>query len=572
MNRILTFFIFLLLFIGYFHPITAINQDLGRHLLTGKIILQTLSFPTTNLFSYTFADFPFINHHWLSEVLFYTVQSLTGYLGLFILALGIIVTAFGLVFFQAARVASFLVLSFISVIYLRILFERTDIRPELFSFLFFAVMITILFRFREGFTKLIYLLIPLELVWVNTHIYFPIGILILILFSLDAAVTNRHQLFAKKPKTLFLVTLAAGLITLVNPHGLDGATYPLRVFQNYGYTIEENQTPFLLESLGFHKPSYPYLQLAIILLFGSLFFTMKKTRLIDWLLAITFTAIALSAVRNFPLFAFATLIPCARSLTIAVSLLKATFSHQQRFLLQCIAGVSLIAIVIWQGNIVVTEKSFGYGVEESGKEALTFFEQNNIKGPIFNNFDIGSYIESRLYPKERVFIDGRPEAYPAVFLKDTYIKMQEDKKVFDTMVDKYNINAVIFSHTDQTPWAEKFLPMILTHPSWRLIYLDSFIVILLKDTPDNKMLIAKYYQPVDKMQMKMLSSDRKHLLYAAHFYSLIYQPQRLEHIFQEILKRDPNNCSVLASLIALYQREQNPTAAILLQQYQLQCQ
>ena len=169
-------------------------------------------------------------------------------------------------------------------------------------------MVTILYQYREHFTKLIFLLIPLEVLWANLHIYFPIGVLVILLFVVDDLIIHRRNLWTKYTKTLLLVFILTGVATLFNPHFISGATYPLRVFQNYGYTIEENQTPFFLQSLGFHKPSFLYLGLALSILFSSLAISWKKTRIVDWLLSIAFTLITLSAVRNFPLFVFATFI------------------------------------------------------------------------------------------------------------------------------------------------------------------------------------------------------------------------------------------------------------------------
>ena len=42
-----------------------------QNLKLGKIIWETKTIPNTNLFSYTNPNFPFINHHWLSENIFY---------------------------------------------------------------------------------------------------------------------------------------------------------------------------------------------------------------------------------------------------------------------------------------------------------------------------------------------------------------------------------------------------------------------------------------------------------------------------------------------------------------------
>src|SRR3972149_12086752 len=79
--------ILLLLFVFSFLFRTdhAFDQDLGRHLKLGEIIWQTKSVPKINLFSYTNPDFPFINTHWLFEVLVYLGQQAIGLQTLLIL-------------------------------------------------------------------------------------------------------------------------------------------------------------------------------------------------------------------------------------------------------------------------------------------------------------------------------------------------------------------------------------------------------------------------------------------------------------------------------------------------------
>jgi len=77
MNRIpklvLAVFFFILLFSATATTSIDFTQDLGRHLKLGEIIIQTGRVPSTNLFSYTYPQFSFINHHWLSEVIFYVL-------------------------------------------------------------------------------------------------------------------------------------------------------------------------------------------------------------------------------------------------------------------------------------------------------------------------------------------------------------------------------------------------------------------------------------------------------------------------------------------------------------------
>lgn len=557
-----------LLILGYFRPITALNQDLGRHLLTGQIITQTLLVPSTNLFSYTHPDFPFINHHWFSEVIFYLIASMGGYSGLFILSLLLIIGAFNLIVITAARKSSILPLAFLGIVYLRVLFERTDLRPELFSFLFLSLMVSILYRYRESHTRLIFLLLPLQLLWTNSHIYFPIGILLTTLFMIDIGVTHRKNLLAKKPKLLFLVLIGMGLVTLLNPHGITGALYPLTVMQNYGYTIEENQTPFFLQSLGFVKPSFFYLGLTIIILFSTLILTVKKARLIDWLLAIIFSVVALSAVRNFPLFVFATFIPSSYALsTLLTHLPKLT--RPRNSLLKYAPILILLLFFFWQAKTITIVHPVSYGVYEDAKGALDFIQREKIHGPIFNNFDIGSYIESRLYPRERVFIDGRPEAYPVSFIQGVYIPMQQDPALFLKTSNSYRFNAIIFSHTDQTPWAEQFIATIIRDKGWRTVYLDPTIIVLIKNTNQNAPIISRFSLP-DSLPMH-LPNDERLLRQAAHFYSITSQTKNLEKTLLLLLQLNPKDCPLLNAITSVYIAESHPSAQIYQARYNMYC-
>ena len=102
-NYYSTALIFVLLFgllaVFLVHNFDSIGQDIGRHLKTGEIIWQTKSVPTTNLFSFTEPDFPFTNHHWLSEVIFYGIFSLGGFTGLILLKVFVVLVTFLLLFF-----------------------------------------------------------------------------------------------------------------------------------------------------------------------------------------------------------------------------------------------------------------------------------------------------------------------------------------------------------------------------------------------------------------------------------------------------------------------------------------
>ena len=563
MKFFVTSLLLLLIFIGFFHPVTAITQDLGRHLITGDIILETHSVPKTNLFSYTYPDFPFINHHWLSEV-FYSISFQTiGFNGLLISNATLILLSFGLIIFSIYKKVGALTLLFCSLLYLPILFERTDVRPESFSFMFLSLFIFILYKFREKFTKWILILPFIELLWTNMHIYFPIGIAVLFLFLIDAIAPAIQNLFRdfdsnQIPKPvqknnilmlLFILT-ASILLTLINPRGLKGALYPFEVFQNYGYSIAENQNIFFLWNYS-HNPAILFFGISAILLLFFLLVFRRKTCPADWFIFIFFSILAITAIRNFPLFVFATFIPFARSF----SNIKISFSKN----IKSIFLILLLGLAVFEAQQVYAKKGFGFGVETGAKDGVDFFIKQKLTGPIFNNFDIGSYLIYRLYPKEKVFVDGRPEAYPASFFQEVYIPMQTDENKFEIADSKYKFETVFFSHTDQTPWAETFLKQITQNNEWRMVYLDDFTVIYTRDKSIKPVIITDY-------------SNLKSLIQLAHFFQgKGFEDEEIK-IYQKILNLNPTHCPALYNLALRLQERKNPASPIFTDKFQKNCQ
>lgn len=542
---------FTLLFVGYFHRISAITQDLGRHILLGDIILQNGSIPKTNLFSYTYPDFPFINHHYLPEIIFTLLYHQFSFQGLMILTLLFIFTSFGLLYFSALKKYSLIATSIVSLLLLRVLFERTDIRPELFSYLFLSLFLVILFKFREKYTRLIFLLPFIELLWVNSHIYFFIGLGVIGIFWLDE-VMRKRTIRDKNVLTLSIILGLSSLITLLNPNGIHGAIYPFTVFHNYGYSIEENQTPFLLSQLGFQKTSWLYLQISLGLLFTSLLLAFKKTRVIDWLLCISFSIIALLAVRNFPLFSLAVFLPFARTLTIITNELQKRIHEaypRRTSILFLITALVLSFFFILQLKEVSTSRSLTSKPDTGASLGIDFYQKEGIKGPIFNNFDIGSYLIFRLYPQEKVFIDGRPEAYPSHFFKNVYIPMQQEPSIFKKIESKYGFNTILFSHNDMTPWAQQFINDIIKNEEWKTVYLDPYMIILLKNTPENTPIIAKYQKTKESFMMSNLhDNSRTAIIRALNFYQITQMPEYQEPLLQKLLKLNPQDCLALQQL------------------------
>lgn len=486
MSKIVTFLLLFFSFSFLFVTDNSFDQDLGRHLKLGEIIVNTGQIPKTNLFSYTNPDFPFINTHWLFEVLVYLGSTGIGLQAILVLKIVIILLSVWLTLKTIPQEKQLLLLP-LAYVFLHVLRERVELRPEILSFLFTALSLYILEKFKESLrARTIFFLPLIQLIWVNTHIYFFVGLLLQVIFLSHLTLQHlRGHLESRKLKLLIIVFIISVLASLINPAGLDGFLYPLVVNQNYGYSIVENQNLFFLEGLNFRNPNFIFAKIAGGIVIFSLFISALKRQINikNWLLALTGLGLALLHVRSLPYLVFLSLPATLENFG------KFKVLNWQKIMLLIFSILILFESFLYLSGeyyqIIGSNKKPILKFEEHGKNALDFALVENLPQPIFNNFDIGSYIIYRGYPKFRVFVDGRPEAYPANFFQGIYIPSQADYQNFKIVDQQINFQTVIFSHTDQTPWAKNFLQSIVKDPTWKVVFLDDFMVIFTKSANMN---------------------------------------------------------------------------------------
>ncbi len=110
-------------------------------------------------------------------------------------------------------------------------------RPELLSFVYFAVYLVLLEGYpRNG--RAIYLLVPLQILWVNTQGIFAVGVALIGCYWLGAALAflpvprGWRQESALTPvqwRQLTVVLVLVVLACFVNPWGVEGALFPFQL-------------------------------------------------------------------------------------------------------------------------------------------------------------------------------------------------------------------------------------------------------------------------------------------------------------------------------------------------------
>ncbi len=475
------------------HKLDSVNQDIGRHLKSGQIIWENGAVYHTNLFSFTLPDQPFIDHHWFSEVVFYLLGQQIGLGGLIIFK-GLVFGAMFAVVWLASRIRGTL-WSFLGTLPLAVpvLITRTDLRPEMFSYLFFALFIWACMeaKYRNRYW-LLYALPLVQVLWTNMHIYFAMGPLTICLLWLDQYTTHGWS------KRLTWITASTLVATLFNPNFIKGALTPFTILKDYGYSIVENQNIFFLKDYGIQLGPIAWFEFSLVCLCIIGFLVVKKqgikTLLFEFGLMTVCAVLALKMIRNFGLYAIAFVVIGSVLLPLVIRLTTSRRS-EKTWTLALVALLILFVVNIPTNRAygwIASSYRFGTTIPTGGQAALQFIEDNHIAGPVFNNFDVGSFLIWKHYPQEKVFVDGRPEAYSKDFFETIYKPMQEDASTWEQLSTSYNINYIFFDYHDITPWAQTFLNRMVSDPQWPIIYLDESTVVMIKNTPANRALITQF--------------------------------------------------------------------------------
>ena len=489
------------------------TADLGRHLKNGEIILNGTAEARnavlhTNFYSYTEPNFPFVNHHWGSGVIFYLTEKISGFNGLSLLYLVFSLATFWIFFKLACEKSGLLTVSLISMFAIPIIASRAEIRPEIFTYFFCGVFLYICKKIIDGRISPYYLLfLPIfQLIWVNLHTGFIFGPFIVGTYAIDLLIRKYE---ARALVKRFIVILIFIIIAIfINPSGVKGALLPFTIFSNYGYKIVENQSIPFLVNLGVGNrlafTQYEVLLALTILTFGSmLLLKRKEIDLPQMFFTIVFATMSFLAIRYFPLFGFFA-IP---AVSLASNQLYGSFDKKILYTNKVIlikVLMSLLLIFSFIFTLVYISKNkgrMGIGLAPGSDAAASFFKTNLVRGPILNNYDIGGYLIYYLYP-EKVFYDNRPEAYSTSFSQDIYVASLQDDNLFKKIDEEYVFNSIFFYYRDYTPWGQAFLTRMIYDSDWAPVFVDDKNLILLRRNEQNRSIIEKYEIPKEVFQVR----------------------------------------------------------------------
>jgi hypothetical protein len=490
------------------------DPDFYWHVKTGEYILSSGSLPNTDIFSYTQSGKPWVLHEWLFQVLVYLVFANASWLGVNLLVASLYTACCYVMFLAVKRLldgkeGKALIITLLC----GSLFTGVAPRPYLFTLLFFALFLyrLIVFKYAKDASHL--WLFPLVMpFWTNLHGGYFIGIFLLCLFLAAewfGGLLNAQSKASERQDLMRLagVTALAVLATLINPEFIHHWWYPFQVIgmdASKGI-IEEWRSP------DFHQPVFLYFLVVVTGVVGIALYSGRRLELTEFVIPATFVASAFIARRNMPFAAIAIAPFLALQLKAAAAQLEKSVTQPGVApssvvrLMQRLVGSTVRApeisprvesflnawlIVLTLIVVAVQYPGRQKGMNETLKtiipvQATDFVARNHIQGRMFNAYHYGGYLIYRLFPAQKVFIDGRADMFGDAFVKYA-IGAYQGNSIWKQAFEKYQIDYVICE--TESPIRQ----LLLEGGGFKLVFDDRMHSVLLKNVDKYQYLIRKY--------------------------------------------------------------------------------
>jgi len=541
MRSLVLILLFALLVISQIN--TIVDSDIWCHFKTGEYIVKNLNVPQVDIFSYTLENRAWIDHEWLSQVLFYVIFAKFSWLGINILKAIVISSCFLIpLFFIIFKYKKFIYAILFILLSVLAFGYRSFARPEIFSYL----LLCLFFYMLEDERK-IHMLPLLQVLWVNLHGYFILGPILIFLYSLGELISG-SKIKAKRLGMVFVLAIPA---CFINPYFYKGAFYPIKILAGifteqrlYMQSIQELMMPV---NAGFGR--YIFFWILAILSSVTFLVNLKKAKMQHILIFLGAFMASYAAMRNMPVFIFMAM-PLA-VINLNEARLTKNITERNHYAV-CIL-IILAAVYFFTSNryYVFTKQSAFRNTESKMTGLLTpskacdFLEKNNIKGRMFNSIDFGHYISYRFYPEKRVFVDVRTELYKHDFYK-SYQRAQNYPGEWESLQRKYNFDVALLRHIFSG--TERILKYLYNNKEWALVYYDENSAIFLRDAPGNKKAIEKFR--INFSKKKIEKSDEA--LSIAGFFEKIGEQKSAEEVYSRLLELKPEFLEAGNNLAVIY--------------------
>jgi len=378
------------------------DGDTGWHIRTGEIVLDSGAVPSADPFSFSRAGERWFAWEWLADVAFASAWRWGGIGPVAALSAVILcLSAAVLLAWLLRREAGLAIGLAVALAAASATTVHALARPHVFSILFYTIALWVLDEDRKRRGWHVWALVPLCAVWANVH-----GAFVALPATLAlCAVVDRSWRYAS-------VALVSGAATLVNPYG----------WQLHAHIVQYLGSSWIMRHVQeFQSPSIRSEGMVVfaVMLLVAAAVSLRADRF-EGVLALAWGFASLRSARHIPLFAL------AAAPVIATEAARWWCENASR---QRAGAVSRVlwslsqdlgrcrGATVWLAVAAVTAVAAPRGLEldfPDGRfpvQAVEQHAQSLASARVLTSDQWADYLIYRLFPRQRVFFDGRSDFY-----------------------------------------------------------------------------------------------------------------------------------------------------------------
>src|SRR5580658_4940027 len=444
------------------------DPDIWWHLRNAEYLFQHHQLPRQDMFSFTVAGHPWINHEWLAEIPYYLAWRAAGLVGVKSLTIAVIELIFlGLVCLCYQESRNFK--ASVAACCLSIFLATVSFGPRtvLFGYLYLVVLLIILQRFRQKGTAPLWLIPPLFCLWINTHGSWSLGLVVFGIIAVAGLAKGTWGRVEAAPWTppqwrkLLMTGLASVAALFLNPFGSRLVLYPFdlafRQKLNISHVAE-------WVSVDFHDSRGKLVLLVLLGLFLSSLLRNRRWTLTELGLLLFGLYSGLTYIR----FLFLLAVLAAPLIAKLLDFVPPYRPQDDTPFINAFVILLLIgAILYYWPKSAELERSVA---QHYPAQVLPFLKAHPPAGPMLNFYLWGGYLgwNDR---NVKVFVDSRVDIFEYAGVLQDYLDLLALKQPM-SLLDKYHIRYVLFPPKEP-------LTYVLEHdPRWKVIYSDQLSVLL----------------------------------------------------------------------------------------------
>ncbi len=572
-----------------------VTSDFWFHLKLGEQISKTWQIPFTDIYSSSVNGKQVIPYEWLYEVIIYYINLGLGRFGVALFSLSFLMTyllAFRQILVEILHLNLISRLVFLSAVVL-ITYPFWSERPQIVAYTCFLLTLYLILKRVFQQKNLLYLTIPLFLIWTNTHASIIIGVGLFSLYSIFSFVKYRltnQNTDLKLFKDFLIFGIINLFVTILPPLGIRVYQLLFKFYKNKDLISSFLDEWYPLTSDLYLTTIYAIIFAICLSAFTFIFYKSKSRRneLLNFIPLLPFSFLVWTGSRHgtfsLPLILLF-LIPFINSRKIKI---RPVFQIISILAITCSTGILL--------NHFMTQNAAAYERDQRHypTQAVPFMK-DNLKGNMLSDIKLGGFIIYALGPEQKVVIDGRTEMYLPDVLSDfqgfsSHRYETEDSyySFFNYFAEKYDVSWIFLSSENFTAW-RKLMRILYYQPNWHLVYFDDSGIILARDDGKNTETIKQFglssVTPYQKNLFRDGVSEEQAMSDYQKMYNrspssvsansigfFLYKQKKLAEakpFFENAIKLDKFSVSPKINLAEIFVSEKNPEEAIKLYQQAL---